>query len=145
MSPGSRRDPYLKYNFAVEIDGLVAGGFQEVTGLQAEIEVQDYREGGVNEFLHRFAGPVKYSSNLILKRGITDARTLWDWYWDVMHGKIDRKNISVLLLSQTGQEKRRWTFEKAYPVKWVGTELRATASEVAVETLEFAHRGLSKA
>lgn len=145
MSPGTRRDPYLKYNFAVEIDGLVAGGFQEVTGLQAEIEVQDYREGGVNEFVHKFAGPVKYSSNLVLKWGITDARALWNWYWDVMHGKVERKNVSVLLLDQTGQEKRRWNFEKAYPVKWVGSELRAAASEVAVETIEFAHRGLSKA
>jgi phage tail-like protein len=142
--PG-RKDPFLRFNFAIEIEGLVAGGFQEVTGLQSEIEVEDYREGGLNEFMHRLSGPVKYGSNLVLKRGMTDSRALFQWYWDVMHGTVKRKNVSVILLDAAGQETSRWNFEKAYPVKWVGMELRSTASEVGVETLELAHRGLSKA
>ena len=140
---GGRRDPYLNYNFAVEIEGLVAGGFSEVSGLQTEIEVQEYREGGVNEFIHKRAGPAKYPSNLILKKGITDVRALWDWYWDVAQGTIERKNVSVLLLDSTGQEKLRWNFEQAYPVKWVGPDLKATSSEVAVEEVELAHCGLA--
>ena len=142
--PG-RKDPFLRFNFIVEVEGLVTGGFQEVTGLQSEIEVEDYREGGRNGFLHRLSGPVKYGANLTLKRGMTDSRALFQWYWDVMHGTIERKNVSVILLDATGQETCRWNFEKAYPVKWVGMEFRSTASEVGVETLELAHRGLSKA
>jgi phage tail-like protein len=142
MSPGGRRDPYLKYNFEVRIDGKSVGGFQEVTGLQAEIEFFDYREGGVNEYVHKLAGPVKYSSNLVLKWGTTDDTTLWGWYQNVMRGRIERKTLSVTLLDSTGQVKRTWNFKKAYPIKWVGSELRGGASEVAVETLEFAHRGL---
>jgi len=145
MPTGSRKDPFQKFNFAVEIEGLVAGGFQEVTGLQSEIEVSEYREGGQNEYIHKFAGPVKYSSNLVLKRGITDAKVVFGWYWDVMHGTVARKNVSVLLMDSAGQEKYRWNFEKAYPVKWVGPDFRSTASEVAVETLELAHKGLSRA
>src|SRR5207247_1015573 len=129
-------------NFAVEIEGVVAGGFTEVTGLQSEIEVQEYREGGVNGFMHRRAGPAKYP-NLILKHGITDARALWNWYRDVMQGKVERKNVSVLLMDRAGEEKFRWNFEQAYPVKWSGPDLRASASEVAAETLELAHRGLA--
>ena len=140
---GGRKDPYLSYNFAVEIEGLVAGGFSEVSGLQTEIEVQEYREGGVNEFIHKRAGPTKYPSNLILKRGVTDVRALWDWYWDVAQGTIKRKNVSVLLLDSSGQEKLRWNFERAYPVKWIGPDLKATASEVAVESVELAHCGLA--
>lgn len=145
MPTGSRHDPYSGYNFAVEINGLEAGGFQEVTGLQAEIEVQEYREGGNNEYLLKFAGPVKYSANLVLKRGFADQRALFGWYWDVMHGTVERKNVSVLLLDSAGAEKHRWNFEKAYPVKWVGPDFKAAASEVAVETLELVHNGLSKA
>lgn len=144
MAVGDRKDPFLGFNFAVEIEGMVAGGFSEVSGLQSEIEVKEYREGGVNEYTHKRAGPVKYSSNIVLKRGVTDARALWDWYSKVMQGKIERQNVSILLLDSTGQEKLRWNFEKAYPVKWVGPDLRGNSNEVAVETLELAHSGLSK-
>lgn len=139
---GGRQDPYLSYNFAVEIEGLVVGGFSEVSGLQAEIEVQEYREGGVNEYMLKRAGPVKYPS-LVLKKGITDQRSLWDWYSQVISGTIERKNVSILLLDSTGQERLRWNFEKAYPVKWAGPDLRGTANEVAVESIELAHNGLS--
>jgi phage tail-like protein len=143
MATGERKEPYLSYNFAVEIDGL-AMGFSEVSGLQTEIEVQEYREGGVNEFIHKRAGPAKYPSNLILKKGVTDVSVLWNWYRDVAQGTIDRKTVYVVLLDSTGEEKLRWNFQQAYPVKWVGPDLKATASEVAVETVELAHSGLAK-
>jgi phage tail-like protein len=53
---GIRNDPYKAYNFLVEIEGLIVGGFSEVTGMQVEIEVKDYREGGVNEYIHKLPG-----------------------------------------------------------------------------------------
>ncbi len=143
MATGDRKDPYLGYNFAVEISGLVAGGFSEVSGLQAEIEVQEYREGGVNEYIHKRAGPTKYSSNLVLKKGIADSTQLWSWYCDVMQGKVKRRPVDVLLRDSAGEEKRRWKFQNAYPVKWAGPDLKATASEVAVEVVELAHEGLA--
>jgi len=143
MATGDRKDPYLGYNFAVEISGLVAGGFSEVSGLQAEIEVQEYREGGVNEYIHKRAGPTKYSSNLVLKKGVADSTQLWSWYCDVMQGKVKRRPVDVLLRDSAGEEKRRWKFQNAYPVKWAGPDLKATASEVAVEVVELAHEGLA--
>jgi phage tail-like protein len=145
LGVGGRQDPYLNYNFAVEIEGLMAGGFSEVAGLQTEIEVQEYREGGVNGYIHKRAGPAKYPSNLILKKGVTDVRALWDWYWDVSQGTIQRKNVSVLLLDSSGEEKLRWNFEQAYPVRWVGPNLKGNTSEVAVESVELAHSGLATA
>jgi phage tail-like protein len=144
MATGDRNDPFLGYNFAIEIEGLVAGGFSEVSGLQTEIEVQEYREGGLNEYIHKRAGPAKYPSNLVLKKGITDTRALWGWYWDVAQGRIERKNVSVVLLDSTGQEKLRWNLEKAYPVKWQGPDVKAAASEIAVEVVELAHNGIAK-
>jgi phage tail-like protein len=143
MATGDRKDPYLGFNFAVEVDSIVVAGFSEVSGLQSEAEVQEYREGGVNEYIHKRAGPIKYSSNLVLKRGISDAAGLWSWFSDVMQGKVQRKTVSIVLMDSACAEKFRWDFQHAYPVKWSGPDLRATAAEVAVESVELAHEGLA--
>jgi phage tail-like protein len=143
MAVGDRKDPFPGYNFAVEIEGLVAAGFSEVSGLNLEVEVQEYREGGLNEFVHKRAGPAKYT-NLVLKRGLTTSHELWDWHWDVTQGTIQRKNLSVVLMDSAGEERVRWNFEQAYPVKWTGPSLRASGNELAVESLEFAHKGLAR-
>ncbi len=142
MATGARHDPYPSFNFAVEISGLFVAGFNEVSGLQAEIEVQEYREGGVNEYIHKRAGPARYPSNLILKRGIGDNTELWSWYCQVLQGTIERKSLDVVLMDASGAEQRRWTFKNAYPVKWAGADLKAQGSEVAIESMELAHEGL---
>lgn len=142
---GKRTDPYLAFNFLVEIEGVVTGGFSEVTGLTAETEIKEYREGGLNEHMHRLAGPTRYPTNLVLKRGLTDADTLFTWYQDVTQGTINRKNGSIVLLDAAGGETWRWNFIEAYPVKWIGPSLRGISTEVAIETLEMAHNGIFKA
>ena len=145
MAGGHRQDPYLTFNFQVEIQGLVVGGFSEVSGLQVEIEVEDYREGGLNDYIHKLAGPTRYPSNLVLKHGLTDVDGLWKWQLEGTQGVIKRKNGSIVLLDSTGEERWRWNFSGAYPVRWVGPELRAGTADVAVETIELVHRGLTKA
>jgi phage tail-like protein len=144
MAVGDRNDPYLGFNFLIEIGGLTVGGFTEVTGLQAEVEVQDYREGGLNEYIHRLPGGTRYPSNLILKYGLTDVKDLWQWHQDAAQGKIERKSGAIVLLDSAGEERRRWDFVKAYPVRWSGPELRAGTADVAVETLELVHCGLKE-
>ena len=143
MGTGVRKDPYLGCNFLVEIDGLVVAGFNEVSGLDGQLEIHDYREGGENAFVHKFAGPVQYSSRLVLKRGITDDLAIWQWYQRAAEGKIERKTGSIILLDSAGNEVWRWNFTKAYPAKWSGPTMRAGTAEVAVETLELVHHGLS--
>jgi len=142
MATGARHDPYPNFNFAVEISGLIVAAFNEASGLQAEIEVTEYREGGVNEYMHKRAGPARYPSNLILKKGIGDSAELWSWYCNVLQGTIQRKSLAVVLMDSTGAEQRRWTFQNAYPVKWAGPDFKAQSSEVAIESLELAHEGL---
>jgi len=143
MAINSRNDPFMGFNFIVEIKGVTVGGFSEVTGLQVEVELQEYREGGLNEYIHKLAGPTRYPSNLILKHGITDKQELWAWHLDVRKGIFTRKNGAIILLNTSGTEVWRWNFVDAYPSRWSGPDLRANASEVAVETLELVHRGLS--
>ncbi len=144
MILGQRQNPYTAFNFLVEIEGLVVGGFSEVSGLQAETETEDYREGGLNQFVYKFPKGTKYP-NISLKRGITDSRVLWDWYQKVVAGQFERKNVSIILLDYRRNEKWRWNFFKAYPVKWVGPELKADSPALAVETLELSHNGLKMA
>src|SRR3954468_3691396 len=96
---GARLDPYLGYNFLVEVDGILVGGFREVRGLEASIEVKEYAEGGENGYLHKLPGPTRYP-NLVLSRGLTDLDTLWVWFDNVSRGVIKRQNISILVLDQ---------------------------------------------
>jgi phage tail-like protein len=133
--------PFTSFRFLVEVKGIVEGGFAEVTGLQSELETFDYREGGRNDFVHRLAGPVRYPTNLTLRRGIAAAE-LWNWYAEAASGNVVRGNVSVLLVDPAQDESWRWSFVDAYPVRWTGPELRASANTVAVEAVELAHRGL---
>lgn len=141
--PGSMRkgDPYLSFHFRVEIGGVEVGGFSEVTGLQIEMEMVDWREGGNNEFLLRFIGPAKHPANLVLKRGIIEADVLWAWQRGIMQGTIQRRTAAIVLLDSAGKDKRRWTYQDVCPVRWNGSDLRAGSAEVALETLELTHRG----
>jgi phage tail-like protein len=140
MANGQRTDPFSAFRFHVEIDSVIQAGFAECSGLQVETEVEEVREGGVNEFVYKLPKGSKHV-NLTLKHGLTDSDALWNWHKQVVNGKFTRKTVSVLLFDSQGQEKWRWTFQGAYPVKWTGPELKADSSTVAIESLEIAHHG----
>jgi phage tail-like protein len=142
MPPGVRKDPYTALGFLVEIEGLVAGGFSEVSGLQAEVDVFDYREGGENTFVHKLPSGVRYPGSLVLKHGLAESDVLWKWHEQVSRGTIRRRNGSIVVLDSKGSEIRRWNFKGAYPVRWTGPDLNALSGAVAVESIDLAHRGL---
>jgi phage tail-like protein len=143
MATGGRTDPYRVYNFLLEIDGITRGGFRECSGLDASSDPIAYREGGEGLTERKLPGMVKYS-NITLKRGITDDASLWEWRKTVIDGKVQRKNGSIILLDDTGEEKLRWNFREGWPTKWTGPSFNATGNEVAIETLEIVHEGLDK-
>lgn len=145
MAVNKRGDPYLGFRFLVEIEGMEVGGFSEVSGLQVEVEVEDYREGGCNEFVHKLVGSTRYPANLTLKHGLMDATKLWDWHQKVRNGQIERKNGSILLMDSAGSEVCRWNFTAAHPVRWSGPDLRANTADVALESIELVHCGLALA
>lgn len=136
-------DPYMAFNFIVEIDGLLVAGFSEVSGLESQIQTEEYQEGGVNHFVHKLPGPTFYP-NLILSRGLTLDNQLWQWYEDVTQGMIQRKNGSILLLNQLSVPVLWWNVRNAYPVRWSGPTLNAATDAIAIESLELAHEGLSR-
>lgn len=132
----------LTYNFAVEVEGLVVGGFSEVSGLESTIEVEDVREGGVNGYVHRIAGPAGYG-NLTLSRGLATTTSLWAWYTACAQGHVQRKNGTVILLDTAHVPVMWWNFRNALPVRWTGPSFSATSDQVGVEAIELAHEGLS--
>ena len=140
----TRQDPYRSYNFLVELDGITRAGFQECSGLDSTQDPVEYREGHEGLTVRKLPGLNTYS-NIVLKWGIVDDVELWDWRQKTMEGAIERKNGSIVLMDDLGEEKGRWNFREGWPTKWTGTTFNATSTEVAVETLEIAHEGLLRA
>lgn len=140
----ARVDPYRGYNFLVEMDGITQAGFQECGGLDSSTDPIDYREGNDPPHPRKLSGMNKYSA-ITLKRGITDSDELWKWRATVMEGKTERKNGSIVLLDEKGQEKLRWNFVSAWPSKWTGPAFNSTGNSVAVESLELTHEEIKKA
>jgi phage tail-like protein len=134
--------PLQSGRFLVEIGSEVVANFQDCSGLTLEVEVQEYVEGGNNEFVHKLPSRLKYS-NITLKRGVTENRQFASWRPKVEGGKmtVERKNISIILFSHSGETVKTWEVSEAYPVKWTGPEMRASSMDVAIETLEIAHEG----
>lgn len=144
---GERSDPYQVFNFLIEIEGILTGGFSECSGLQVETETEQYPEGGVNDYVHHFIGRTKYPP-LILKHGLTQIPGLWLWYQEVAQGinqgKFERHNGTIFLLDKKRIPVMWWNFKDAFPYKWTGPEFRAESNSVAFETVELVHRGLSR-
>jgi phage tail-like protein len=135
----------LSFQFKVTVDSRngtrVIGGFSDVSGLVAETEVETLRVGGLNNTDVTLPGPTKFSSRLVLKRGLGDPALLWNWYLKILRGAITRENVTIDLMLPDGQTRASWTFRDACPVKWTGPELHAATSAVAFESLDLVHGG----
>lgn len=131
----ARVDPYKNFNFTVSIDGITAG-FSECSGLDSEVNVIEYREGGDNR-VRKLVGLSKFG-NLVLKRGVTESLELYQWHLAILQGQNDRRDGSIILLDDERKPVARWNFKNAFPCKYHGPRLNAKGNEVAIETLELA-------
>lgn len=141
MATGALIDPFMNFNFRVEIDGLTVAAFHECSGLESAIDVVEHREGG--GAIRKLPGNTKFA-NIVLKRGVTDNRELYDLHVKCLEGVIERKSGSIILMNRADQEVTRWNFVQAWPAKWVGPSLTAEGNDVAIETLELAHEGIRR-
>jgi phage tail-like protein len=143
MATGKRVDPFLSYNFLVELDGIARAAFSEASGLSATTDPVEYREGGENTTVRKLPGMTKYN-NIVLKWGMTADKELYEWHRQTVLGNVQRKNGSVIVLDRQGVEVARWNFVNAWPTKYDVPHFNATGHEVAVETLEIAHEGVER-
>jgi phage tail-like protein len=134
--------PFKKFNYALIIDGITEARFSEISGIDATIEPVEYRVGdeGFN-YARKFGGLTKYG-NVTLKWGMTESMEFFEWLNQVSTGELldeeRNKNFSISLFDDNGQDElASWSFEHAWPTKYTGTDFNATASEVAIESVEI--------
>jgi phage tail-like protein len=151
-----RNDPLAGFNFyltLVDTSDVVSSvvsaalnyavaGFSECSGLEATVEVMEYKEGGVNDYVHKFRTRASFA-NLTLKRGVIFlSDDLWTWHNGFVTGSGTRKDGVIVLQDESRAPSKVWKFKRGIPMKWVGPSLNATQSNVAIESLEIAHEGL---
>ena len=116
----------------------------EVPGWEAEVTVEELREGGQNLFVHRLPNGAKYG-NLVLKRGMLDDSEVADWCRDgIENFSFDPKNVTVYLLNDDHDPLATWHFLKAWPVKWSVSDFKAQDNALVIESLELAYRRFRK-
>lgn len=141
-----RRDPYRNSRFLVEIDGIVQAGFSAATIPDSAQDPIEYREGSESPTTRKLPGLVKYG-NLALKWGITaDSAELFAWRKLAEQGKMSdaRRNIAVILHDEEGNPAARWEFSDAWPSKYDAPDLDGKGSDVAIESLEIVHEGMTR-
>ncbi|MCI5148578.1 MAG: phage tail protein [Candidatus Electrothrix sp. MAN1_4] len=119
--------------------------FQNVSGLSVEYDMEKYKEGGENRFVHKLPVRTKYA-DLVLKRGmLTDSQVI-RWFLNAFRDReFKPTNISVMLLNEQAnkQEKpeplRTWNVVNAVPKKWLVSDFNATENSVVIETLELTY------
>ncbi|HET7539657.1 MAG TPA: phage tail protein [Polyangiaceae bacterium] len=144
----TRANPYGVFNFKVDFANGVTASFSEVSGLDSEQGVIEYRTGEDDTVMSKHPGLRKHS-NVVLKRGIIGTTNLWAWREQVMNGigntddTEGKAQVTVHLLNEKREPVVTWKLNKAWPVKWVGPSLAASKNETALETLELAHEGIT--
>ena len=138
-------DPYRAYNFKLQIQGVTEGHFTECSGLGVRVHAIRYREGGNNQVVHAIPGPVDYA-DITLRYGLTASTELWSWFLTAVQGRVQRKNVSILMLDSDGvTEMLRWDLINAWPAEWRGAPLDAMAHEVAIESVVLVFETLQRA
>jgi phage tail-like protein len=142
--PGVATDPYRAYNFKLEIQGVTEGHFTECTNLGIKVEAIRYREGGTSQLVRRLPGPVEYG-DITLRYGLTSSTEIWKWFMTGVKGKVERKNVSIVMLDADGvTEAFRWDLVSAWPSAWRGAPLDAMAREAAIEEVTLVFETLDR-
>lgn len=144
MATAQRVDPYKNFKFLVEIDKIVQAGFSECSGFGSAVEVIEYREGGEASTVRKLPGKASYP-DINLKWGVTDSRELYDWHLTAVNGAVDRRNGSIILQDDSGNEKVRWNFFNAWPSKYDGPDFNAKGNDLAIDTLTLSCEKLVRA
>lgn len=131
-----------KFYFSVKI-GNQEINFQDVSGLDVEAQVIEYRHGNSPVFSTMKMPGLKKYGNVTLKKGIFKAdNNFWKWFNTIQMNVVQRETVTISLLDEKGSATMVWSLNNAWPTKITGTDLKSDSNEVAIETMEIAHEGL---
>ncbi len=135
--------PLSKFHFSVEWGGTTIG-FTEVSGLDVETEVIEYRDGASPDYSKiKMPGMQKFT-NITLKRGMFKSNNeYYQWWNSIQLNQVIRRDITISLLNEEHEPVVVWKVSNAWPTKITGTDLKADGNEVAIESIELAHEGLA--
>jgi phage tail-like protein len=144
METGQRNDPYRSYNFEIQIDDIPVMAFSECSGLVAEGDAVDYREGtDLTPIVRKLVG-LRKTANVVLKNGYgPQSQHMWQWFKNILNGVPDRRNVTIVLLDSERRPVLRWHLDQAWINKIEGPSLKASSSEVAMLSMELVHEGIT--
>jgi len=118
--------------------------FQEVSGLETETQIIEYRHGDSPVFSNIKMPGIAKVGNVTMKKGVfVSDNKFWDWYSQIKMNTIKRLPVVISLCDETGAPKMTWTLSNCWPTKITGTDLKSDANEVAIETIEIVHEGIT--
>jgi phage tail-like protein len=136
--------PAPKFHFKVTIGDYGSFSCQEVSGLDSESDIIEYRAGNNPVFSTIKMPEPQKSSNVALKKGLFQSDSkLFDWLQGLQLNVIKRTTVTIQLLDEAQQPVFTWTLQNAFPVKVTSTDFNAQNNEVAIEELVLAHGGLT--
>ena len=134
--------PLPVFHFTVQWGGTRVG-FSEVTGLTQENQAIEYRDGSFPEYSSIKMPGLRKFSNLTFKRGVIKAdNDFFKWLSTIKLNTVERRDLVISLLNEKHEPVMTWKVQNAFPVKLEGPQLKASANEVAIESIELAHEGL---
>lgn len=136
--------PMPKFQFEVDLgDKLKKVAFQEVSGMDVEIQIIEYRASNSKQYSTVKMPGIKKYGNVTMKRGIfVNDNSFWDWYSKIEMNTVTRRTIIIRLLDEEKKVTMQWQLNNAWPTKISSTDLKSDSNEVAVDTLEIAHEEL---
>lgn len=137
------RDPFVRFRYRIEIEGITEGTFLRCDGLESAIDVVEIAVGGDNAATRLLPGRTRWAP-IRLWKGVLESNLLWEWHQQFVHGTgRRRRNGSIVLLGDDGVEIKRWSFRRAWPSRWSGPTFDGGESDLAVEMVELSHEGLT--
>jgi phage tail-like protein len=136
--------PISNYYFSVDIGDRTDLAFQEVSGLEIESKVIEYRNGNSPQFSTIKMPGMFSSGDVTLKKGVfVKDNNFWDWFNQIKMNTIARVPVVIKLLDEAGEPTMTWSLLNAFPSKISGVDMKSDGNEVAVETLVISHEGLT--
>jgi phage tail-like protein len=129
------------FTFRVELDGVAVAGFTEASGLSTDADAVGYRDGASRTI--RGLPGLRTSAGVTLKRGLSAGPALLSWYRAGVAGTADARTLSIVLVDEQRRDVRRWRVDGARIAKVESADLSGTGNEVAIESLELTHEGVT--